>query len=627
MNGRRRLSRIEVMFLSRELDEFLRGGTVSNVYHLQPAEILLLKINTKLGNQLLLIEPGFRVHITNLEYPIPATPSALAKSWRKILRGSKILAVRQHGFDRVIVFELLSRGERLSLIVELIDGGVAAIVDEDCKVVSSTEYRVMKDRSISRGQPYVFPPSRFIDPMSSPDELLAEEMKSAGDIEKTISSKLGLGNIARRILLDSGVTPSGQLSGEDIKRIISSIRAVFSSEFKPEPIVVRHGGKVDFCIKPPGELEGFSASSFKYISEAIDVLHSELVFPRKETKGKIASKIGKLERLKSELESMALRNKKHADLILKRLYDVDQAIEGARHGYGFTSDDGLVKVKDIKWGSGTAIVSIDGEDVELDLREKATANATSKYELSKKLSRRLKEVEGELERLYKIPSKGEEVISLKQKRRKEWFEKFRWGYLSSGELIIGGKDRITNEILLKRHTLPDSVVLHSDVAGAPFFTIISEGKPSDEEIQEAAQLAASYTTRAWNSNFSSLDVFWVYRNQLSKSPPSGEFLERGAFVVRGAKNYIRGVPLTIAVGITKEDGMAKVIVSTPKSISKVSDCHILVAPGKVKNSKIAEEIAKRFSKTLGLKAEPWLIEEIKSRLPGSRSSLKETQTS
>jgi len=615
------------MFLSRELDEFLRGGTVSNVYHLQPAEILLLKINTKLGNQLLLIEPGFRVHITNLEYPIPATPSALAKSWRKILRGSKILAVRQHGFDRVIVFELLSRGERLSLIVELIDGGVAAIVDEDCKVVSSTEYRVMKDRSISRGQPYVFPPSRFIDPMSSPDELLAEEMKSAGDIEKTISSKLGLGNIARRILLDSGVTPSGQLSGEDIKRIISSIRAVFSSEFKPEPIVVRHGGKVDFCIKPPGELEGFSASSFKYISEAIDVLHSELVFPRKETKGKIASKIGKLERLKSELESMALRNKKHADLILKRLYDVDQAIEGARHGYGFTSDDGLVKVKDIKWGSGTAIVSIDGEDVELDLREKATANATSKYELSKKLSRRLKEVEGELERLYKIPSKGEEVISLKQKRRKEWFEKFRWGYLSSGELIIGGKDRITNEILLKRHTLPDSVVLHSDVAGAPFFTIISEGKPSDEEIQEAAQLAASYTTRAWNSNFSSLDVFWVYRNQLSKSPPSGEFLERGAFVVRGAKNYIRGVPLTIAVGITKEDGMAKVIVSTPKSISKVSDCHILVAPGKVKNSKIAEEIAKRFSKTLGLKAEPWLIEEIKSRLPGSRSSLKETQTS
>jgi hypothetical protein len=219
------------------------------------------------------------------------------------------------------------------------------------------------------------------------------------------------------------------------------------------------------------------------------------------------------------------------------------------------------------------------------------------------------------------------VISLKQKRRKEWFEKFRWGYLSSGELIIGGKDRITNEILLKRHTLPDSVVLHSDVAGAPFFTIISEGKPSDEEIQEAAQLAASYTTRAWNSNFSSLDVFWVYRNQLSKSPPSGEFLERGAFVVRGAKNYIRGVPLTIAVGITKEDGMAKVIVSTPKSISKVSDCHILVAPGKVKNSKIAEEIAKRFSKTLGLKAEPWLIEEIKSRLPGSRSSLKETQTS
>lgn len=625
--GKRRLSRVEVRFLSKELDNALSAGVVSNVYHLQTAEVLLLKINTKLGNQLLLIEPGFRVHITNLDYPIPKSPSALAKSWRKILRGSRILAVKQYGFDRILVMELCSRGKRLSLIVELIDGGVATIVDEEAKVLSSTKYKTMRDRSIVKGQRYFFPPSRFINPFDTSDELISKELRSPGDIEKIISSKLGMGNIARQILLDSGVTlegPPGQLSDDDVKRIISSMRSVLSPDFNLEPSVVRCDGETDFFIKPPKELSGCHISHTKSISEAIDMLHQELVSPVKEIRGKVTNKIVKLERLKSELDSAASRNKKHADLILSRLYDVEQAIELGKRGGSFTSNDGLVRLKEIRWSSRTALVSIEGEDVELDLGEKVAVNATSKYELAKKLNRRLEEVSNELERLRKVPSKKEEFISLKRKRKKEWFEKFRWAYLSSGKLIIGGKDHITNEVLLKRHTQPDSVVLHSDMPGAPFFTIISEVQPSDEEIREAAQLTASYTTRAWNSNFSSLDVFWVYRKQLSKSPPSGEFLEKGAFVVRGMKNYIRGVPLSIALGFVKVDGEVKVIVSTPNSISKLSDYHALIAPGVTKNTKTAEEIARRLSRAMSLRIEPWLLEEIKSRLPGSRSSLKET---
>lgn len=626
MNGRRRLSRVEVMFLSRELDMWLRTGLISNVYHLQPMGVLLLKIKTKLGSQLLLIEPGFRLHITNLDYPIPPTPTPLARRWRKLLRGCRILAVKQHGFDRVVLLELSAREEKWSLVVELIDGGVAAIVDARGRVISSTQYKVMKDRSIRKGELYLFPPSRFIETTSSPDELLVSEIRGADDVEKAISSNLGMGNIAKWVLSNSGITPEklpGQLSDEDVERILSSIHHVLSPEFKPEPSVVRCDEKADFYLKPPQETKECSVVRTASISEAIDLIHREFTPREKGVTNETASKIRKLERLKSELEGAALRSKRHADLIFSRLYDVEQAIERVRRGEPFASSDGLVNVKEVEWSSRTALLSIEGEDVEIDFNERAAVNASRKYELAKRLSLRLEEVEKELERLREAPLGKEEVVLLEQRRRREWYEKFRWGYISSGKLVIGGKDHITNEILLKKHTLPTSIVLHSDVAGAPFFTLVSEEKPSEEDIREAAQLAASYTTKAWNSKLSSLDVFWVYRSQLSKSPPSGEFLGRGAFVVRGQRNYIRGVPLALAIGIVRDSENLKVVVSTPSSVSKVSSSYVAVTPGNIKNREVAEEIAKRLFRNMGLKLVPRFIDEINSRLPGSRSSIVE----
>jgi Predicted RNA-binding protein homologous to eukaryotic snRNP len=55
-------------------------------------------------------------------------------------------------------------------------------------------------------------------------------------------------------------------------------------------------------------------------------------------------------------------------------------------------------------------------------------------------------------------------------------------------------------------------------------------------------------------NFTSQDVYWVEPDQVSKTPVSGEFVPKGAFIIRGHRNYIRGAKLEISIGIVEYDG-------------------------------------------------------------------------
>jgi predicted ribosome quality control (RQC) complex YloA/Tae2 family protein len=33
-------------------------------------------------------------------------------------------------------------------------------------------------------------------------------------------------------------------------------------------------------------------------------------------------------------------------------------------------------------------------------------------------------------------------------------------------------------------------------------------------------------------------VYWVYANQVSKTPPTGMFIGTGSFIIRGKRNFI-----------------------------------------------------------------------------------------
>ena len=227
-------------------------------------------------------------------------------------------------------------------------------------------------------------------------------------------------------------------------------------------------------------------------------------------------------------------------------------------------------------------------EIVLDKRLSVFENAQKYFEKAKKIEERIKRLKEELEKLKKEKEEKEKKETKKIEKKKEWYEQFRWFITSTGFLVIAGKDANTNELLIKKYTEEKDIVIHPDIVGAPFTVIKTQGKEVDEQtIKEACQFAASYS-KAWKMGLHSLDVYWVYPNQVSKKAPSGEYLKKGSFMIYGKKNYLT-VKLELAIGI---DESGNIVQGVPSSVHEHSVKYVVIVPGRRKKEEIAEKICK-----------------------------------
>jgi len=239
--------------------------------------------------------------------------------------------------------------------------------------------------------------------------------------------------------------------------------------------------------------------------------------------------------------------------------------------------------------------------ITLSLNESVHENAGHYFEKSKKLRKKVEGAHASVARLRQqleqIEKKSAALVQKQQEKKTkvpqrplQWFEKFRWFRSSEGFLCLGGRDASTNEIIVNKHTDKHDRVFHTQMAGSPFFTIKTEGKvPGDTTLAEAAEATASFS-RAWRSKIAALDVFWVNPDQLSKTAEAGEFIAKGAFMVRGRRNTST-VVLGLAVGMTSEGlVMCGPVAAVRAHCPKV----VRIVPGDDRPSDAAKAIAKRI---------------------------------
>ena len=69
---------------------------------------------------------------------------------------------------------------------------------------------------------------------------------------------------------------------------------------------------------------------------------------------------------------------------------------------------------------------------------------------------------------------------------------YRWFYTTNGTLVVGGKNKEQNEIVIKNFLKPDYIVLHTSSPGSPFM-IIQSNKSSKQDIEEAAIFCACFS--------------------------------------------------------------------------------------------------------------------------------------
>ena len=261
--------------------------------------------------------------------------------------------------------------------------------------------------------------------------------------------------------------------------------------------------------------------------------------------------------------------------------------------------------------------SKNGNWIELDLTKSLEENAGIYFENAKKLKKKLSGAKLTLEKFQKKQleqfKRSDEKIKesdVKEAKKREWFEKFRWFYTSSKILVIAGRDSTTNEILIKKYTKENDLVFHTDMAGSPFTVIKLTGdeelglKPSTKEelteniLQEVADFTVSFS-KAWTKGMSALEVFYVDPSQVTKNPNSGESLSKGAFVIRGKVNYILG-RMNIGAGIIRAKESSKelkrLMIAPIEAIkANCNEDYLEIIQGKKKPSEIAKLIKARFS--------------------------------
>jgi len=664
------LSSFDVAALIPEVSGAIRGARIDNIYQIKPTTLLLRLRQAGQAPLYLLAEAGKRLNLTSYALKGPKTPSAFCMALRKHLRNGRVAEISQHDFERVVVLKVTTGEGEFQLVFELFGEGNIILVNPQNRILQALVYRRMRDRNIWRGEAFRQPPSSGRNPLGLNRQDLGE-IKNFGrlGVVRALTRFLSIGGLyAEETLLRAQIdkdTPCEALTEEELDRIFDHLNQILSpiiSKNMEPRIILNEGGKwIDATPIPLKSYAHLEQKMYKSFSEALDDYYMKTGVEERVAEATAEGPGLELEKQRRILESQERsleeyhgkieQNKKIGDAIYAHLSELQllcqRILEEKRGGKPWkeiVSD--ILRSKET--GQAPAVyfhsmdqrnlvlnVSVEDLTFPLTLRRSIQANAAEYYTRAKKAESKLKGVREAMkktqERIEKLQrqraERAEEVAEVPTKRRERaWYEKFRWLHSSEGFLIIGGRDATTNELLIKKHMEPQDRVFHADLPGAPFVLVKTEGKvPSEQTMGEAAQIAASYS-RAWKEAFGAADVYWVSPTQVSKSPPSGQYLTKGAFIISGTKNYVRNVPLQVAVGIKGEKENLRVIGGPPEAIASQTNLYVKITPGDQTSGKLAKEIrqilSKRAPQNLQREILQIPLEEIQSFIPLGKSSIK-----
>jgi len=620
------MSNVDVYAVCHELRDLLKGARVDKAYQPTKDTVLIRFHVAGKGRVDIVFQAGRRMHMTQYPLPNPKIPPNFPMLLRKYIKGATVEDIRQYNFDRIVELHV-AKEKKFTLIIELFAKGNIILLDEEGKIILPLKRKLWSDRKISSKEEYKYPPKRGINPLEVKKEELEDVFRNSdSDVIRTLA-RSGLGGIySEEILLRSNVQkdlPAAEISSSDLDSIYNTIYELFeplrTSNFHPQIV---SDGKEDVLPLDLKIYENYKKETFETYSEAADEFFSSEVREtiKNEYEDVWGAEVKKFEkRLKIQEETLdkfhktIKVSKKRGDLLYAnygKIQSILDIIKDAREKYSWNEIASKLKTARKQGLAGADIIEsldklgnltlkIEDEVINIDAKVEIPENAEVYYEKAKKAKRKISGVNIAIEKTKKEIEKAKnkkeiemERVTLPQKRVKKelkWFEKLRWFLSSDGFLVIGGRDANSNEIVVKKYMENNDIYFHSDIHGAPSVIIKSQGKEIPETtIDEAASFAASFSS-AWTKGFGSQDVYWVRPDQVSKTPQSGEFVKKGAFIIRGTRNYVRAATLLIAVGVVDYEG-ERLMAGPLDAVKKYTDNYVIIKPGYTKKEALSREI-------------------------------------
>ena len=611
------------------------GGRVDNVYTL--GDTIYLKLRVGGSIRFLALEAGVRAHVTSRVSKLEEASRGFPSVVKRHLRDRKLDGVEQLGFDRVLKFAFSGGVE---LYVELLPRGFAVLVNEG-RVVAASRYAELRDRVVKPGVQYRPPPLQTVNPFKLSLEDLASRASVGVDIVRGLVRGVGLpGEVAEEVLFRANVSleSNPKTLGFDVfRRVWEELGDLYRESLEGRGyLLLKEGSPSEATpFKPRRVAEGF-VKEFDSFDDALDELFSSRVtFEDQHLRDEIAKlekSLGEAEDLEARYRAEAGARRLEAEILARNYGVVESLIECVRKSWRLRDVSRCGSVVEVDFNKGLYYVDIEGVRVRLNYGEGVQDAIVRLYreagELEGKARRAREAVVEALGRLSELELKAKaRVVTLRARaRRIAWFERFRWTLTSNGFLVIGGRDASQNESLVRRYLDERDLFLHADIQGGSAVIVKTQGRePSREDVEDAAIIAACYS-RAWKAGLASVDVYWVYGNQVSKSAPAGEYLRTGAFMIYGERNYIRGVRLLLALGLALDnEGNPLAFVGSERVVRRASIAYTILAPG---DSRLDEArlVKDELVKTLDSESKPLAmaldVEQVKTLMPGKFRILK-----
>ncbi len=620
------MSALDIRICIGELEENVLDSWVGKIYGMEG--LFLFKLNPP-GEESrnLIIEPGRRIHLTSLKHSTPKRPPSFAMLLRKQLSDKKLVEISQPDFERIVKLSFEKNEKKRFVFCELFGDGNLILCDENREIIQPYKRKDWKDRKIRAGEKYSLPPKQGKDITEITKEDITEILQNTPDLVRGLARNLAIGGdlaeeICARAELDKETDPDS-LDETEIRKIFSTIKNLLESDISPKIIYENDEPKEVLPFKFKTKT-GEKTKSFDSFNQALDHFFHEFskgqVEEEKEEKlekeiSRVKDRLEKQKDNLKNLENLANEAKIKADAISQYHEEIDYVlnkVNETRENQGWEKVEKIIENPEHfekKWGKpvkrvspdeGSILLELPEEEVELDIRLSSFENASKFYEKNKKMKEKMegakeaiRETEIELEEVRKEGLETTPEVITEETREKKWFEKYRWFFSSQDLLVVAGRDKKTNQEVVEKQMEKNDQYFHSDLKGAPHVVVKSGGEKILEDTRKEAGIFSAINSRAWREGLGNVDVYWVEPEQVTKDTPSGEYLPKGSYMIKGERNYLT-VPLEAAVGIVEIDDMKVPMCGPPSAIKNHSDIVINLKPGQTQKSELGKKIKTRL---------------------------------
>ncbi len=523
-----------------ELQQRLAGARVQRVFEAGKNEAVL-HLHHRGRVEMLLFSGDARharVHLTSRRQARPETPSPFCMLLRKYLVGGRIREFRQLPLERVLEvdFDPPEAMRPVKLVAEIMGRRSNLILVDEKEVilgaVKTASWEQNPKRAVQPGEPYrPVPPQDKLNPLTARLEELEKALEllpaGNGSLEKKLVQAVGgLSPLAARELLHRSRWDPGapRLSA---RRLAGAIRELFAAaaagEFTPV-LAERQGLFAAFSLThlPASELKTYGS-----INELLDEYYDHLI--RREKKANLRNLL--YNRVSQRLARLE-----------KTLQEQRQELAGAEDGprYRLYGETLLTYGGQVPQGASLAVLPhlyLPEETLEIPLDPALSAQDNSRkyfqrYRKAQKaqkiIAERIKQTREEIaycrELLYAIENGDgrsleeiqQELIEagyLREKRKKRPQKELPPQPLifktSSGRTVLVGQNNRQNDYITFKLAARRDTWLHiREVPGSHVILKDAPYPPPDEDLEEAALLAAYYS-RARESSAAAVDYTQV----------------------------------------------------------------------------------------------------------------------